>query len=215
MPLLDLTGRACERHISLDLNQSATHDAGHKRSCLEAATVFPGVKCVNPLLSEATEVTEFTTEERSNGDEHARDALYRAGIPEPVSAVVGATDRVGQQYHPCLRRRLGRGCHQDHRSAPGGERRRPEDEFLHADADSYRLSMQKRPGTALHSSWNWELISDKPLDWWLPRLARIKRPIPTASSSPRSWPVRETTGSSGIGRRSPQAARTPVWTRSS
>jgi dihydroorotate dehydrogenase len=38
--------------------------------------------------------------------------------------------------------------------------------------------MQKRPGTALHSSWNWELISDKPLDWWLPRLARIKQANP-------------------------------------
>jgi dihydropyrimidine dehydrogenase (NAD+) subunit PreA len=39
--------------------------------------------------------------------------------------------------------------------------------------------MQKRPGTALHSSWNWELISDKPLDWWVPRIARIKRAHPT------------------------------------
>ena len=27
------------------------------------------------------------------------------------------------------------------------------------------------PGTALHSSWNWELISDKTLDWWVPRIA--------------------------------------------
>ena len=27
----------------------------------------------------------------------------------------------------------------------------------------------------LHSSWNWELISDKTLDWWLPRIGRIKR----------------------------------------
>ena len=34
------------------------------------------------------------------------------------------------------------------------------------------------PDTALHSSWNWELISDKPLDWWLPRLARIKQAHP-------------------------------------
>ena len=30
----------------------------------------------------------------------------------------------------------------------------------------------------LHSSWNWELISDKPLDWWLPRLERIKKAFP-------------------------------------
>jgi dihydropyrimidine dehydrogenase (NAD+) subunit PreA len=38
--------------------------------------------------------------------------------------------------------------------------------------------MKKRPGAALHSSWNWELISDKTLDWWVPRLARIKRAFP-------------------------------------
>jgi dihydropyrimidine dehydrogenase (NAD+) subunit PreA len=54
----------------------------------------------------------------------------------------------------------------------------PKTKFLRADADSYRLSMQKRPGTALHSSWNWELISDKTIDWWLPRLARIKQAHP-------------------------------------
>ena len=54
----------------------------------------------------------------------------------------------------------------------------PKTKFLRADADSYRLSTQKRPNTALHSSWNWELISDKPLDWWLPRLLRIKQAHP-------------------------------------
>ena len=54
----------------------------------------------------------------------------------------------------------------------------PKTKFLRADADSYRLSMQKRAGTALHSSWNWELISDKPLDWWVPRLERIKAAHP-------------------------------------
>jgi dihydropyrimidine dehydrogenase (NAD+) subunit PreA len=54
----------------------------------------------------------------------------------------------------------------------------PKTKFLRADVDSYRLSMQKRPGTALHSSWNWELISDKTLDWWLPRLQRIKAAHP-------------------------------------
>ena len=45
--------------------------------------------------------------------------------------------------------------------------------------ESGHLSMQKRPATALHSSWNWELISDKPLDWWVPRISRIKRAYPT------------------------------------
>jgi dihydroorotate dehydrogenase len=54
----------------------------------------------------------------------------------------------------------------------------PKTKFLRADADSPRLSMQKRAGTALHSSWNWELISDKPLDWWVPRISRIKRAYP-------------------------------------
>jgi dihydropyrimidine dehydrogenase (NAD+) subunit PreA len=39
--------------------------------------------------------------------------------------------------------------------------------------------MQKRPGTALHSSWNWELISDKTLDWWVPRISRIKKAHPS------------------------------------
>ena len=55
----------------------------------------------------------------------------------------------------------------------------PKTKFLRATPQSYALSMQKRPGTALHSSWNWELISDKPLDWWLPRLARIKQAHPS------------------------------------
>jgi dihydropyrimidine dehydrogenase (NAD+) subunit PreA len=55
----------------------------------------------------------------------------------------------------------------------------PKTKFLRATPDSPHLSMQKRPGTALHSSWNWELISDKTLDWWVPRLARIKKAHPT------------------------------------
>jgi dihydropyrimidine dehydrogenase (NAD+) subunit PreA len=54
----------------------------------------------------------------------------------------------------------------------------PKTKFLRADADSARLSMKKRPGSALHSSWNWELISDKTLDWWVPRLGRIKKAFP-------------------------------------
>jgi dihydropyrimidine dehydrogenase (NAD+) subunit PreA len=54
----------------------------------------------------------------------------------------------------------------------------PKTKFLRSTLDG-RLSMQKRPETALHSSWNWELISDKPLDWWVPRIARIKQAHPT------------------------------------
>ncbi len=55
----------------------------------------------------------------------------------------------------------------------------PKTKFLRATPDSPHLSMEKRAGTALHSSWNWELISDKPLDWWVPRIARIKRAHPS------------------------------------
>ena len=54
----------------------------------------------------------------------------------------------------------------------------PKTKFLRATPESPHLSMEKRPGTALHSSWNWELISDKPLDWWVPRIAKIKKAYP-------------------------------------
>jgi dihydropyrimidine dehydrogenase (NAD+) subunit PreA len=55
----------------------------------------------------------------------------------------------------------------------------PKTKFTRASVDSSRLSMQKRPNAVLHSSWNWELISDKPLEWWLPRIERIKKDYPT------------------------------------
>ena len=53
----------------------------------------------------------------------------------------------------------------------------PKTKFLRQH-ESGALSMNKGRQGVLHSSWNWELISDKPLDWWLPRLARIKRAYP-------------------------------------
>jgi dihydropyrimidine dehydrogenase (NAD+) subunit PreA len=55
----------------------------------------------------------------------------------------------------------------------------PKTNFLRTDPVTGHISMKKKPGTALHSSWNWELISDKPLDWWIGRLARIKKAHPT------------------------------------
>ena len=62
--------------------------------------------------------------------------------------------------------------------------------------DSPHLSMQKRPGTALHSSWNWELISDKTLDWWMPRHRAHQEGVSDRrSSSRRSWPARAATRS--------------------
>ena len=54
----------------------------------------------------------------------------------------------------------------------------PKTNFLRSDAHSSRISMKKRPDSALHSSWNWELISDKPLEWWIPNLERIKKAFP-------------------------------------
>jgi len=54
----------------------------------------------------------------------------------------------------------------------------PKTKFLRYYADEGRLSMNKGRDGILHSSWNWELISEKPLDWWLPRIARIKQAFP-------------------------------------
>src|SRR5205809_3230458 len=54
----------------------------------------------------------------------------------------------------------------------------PKTKFLRAENNGTRMSMTKRPDTTLLASWNWELISDKPLDWWIGRLARIKKAHP-------------------------------------
>ena len=92
----------------------------------------------------------------------------------------------------------------------------PKTKFLRATPDSPHLSMEKRAGTALHSSWNWELISDKPLDWWVPRIARIKRAHPVAC--PRRLHhggLRQRRGARRTGRRSRRNARTQAPTRSS
>ena len=50
--------------------------------------------------------------------------------------------------------------------------------FFRTSPEDNSVSMKKRPGAALHGSWNWELISDKPLDWWVPRITRIKKAWP-------------------------------------
>src|ERR1700730_2560245 len=54
----------------------------------------------------------------------------------------------------------------------------PKTKFLRADNSSYKLSMSKRPNSTLVASWNWELISDKPLDWWIGRLSKVKKAYP-------------------------------------
>lgn len=51
--------------------------------------------------------------------------------------------------------------------------------FNRADYTTPRISMKKRPDSVLHSSWNWELISDHPLDWWVGKLSKIKKAYPT------------------------------------
>jgi dihydropyrimidine dehydrogenase (NAD+) subunit PreA len=54
----------------------------------------------------------------------------------------------------------------------------PKTKFLRTDPMTGRTSMAKAPESTLLASWNWELISDKPLDWWLVRLERLKRNWP-------------------------------------
>ncbi|HEX8408135.1 MAG TPA: NAD-dependent dihydropyrimidine dehydrogenase subunit PreA [Thermoanaerobaculia bacterium] len=56
----------------------------------------------------------------------------------------------------------------------------PKTKFLRAQNSGTGLSMNRRGSeTTLMASWNWELISDKPLDWWIGKLARIKKQFPT------------------------------------
>ncbi|MBI4030214.1 MAG: hypothetical protein HY370_00915 [Proteobacteria bacterium] len=50
--------------------------------------------------------------------------------------------------------------------------------FIRASSETPQITMKKIPNSVLHSSWNWELTSDKTLDWWLPRLERIKKAYP-------------------------------------
>jgi dihydroorotate dehydrogenase len=54
----------------------------------------------------------------------------------------------------------------------------PKTKFLRTHSQSGVLSMNGGRSGVLHSSWNWELISDKSLDWWLPRIESIKAAWP-------------------------------------
>lgn len=56
--------------------------------------------------------------------------------------------------------------------------RGPKTTFLRLDDGGGRASMRKRSGSSVMASWNWELISDKPLDWWIGKLSAIKRDYP-------------------------------------
>src|SRR5688500_16830495 len=54
----------------------------------------------------------------------------------------------------------------------------PKTKFLRYYPDQNALSMNKGRSGVLQASWNWELISDKALDWWVPRMGRIKKAWP-------------------------------------
>jgi len=54
----------------------------------------------------------------------------------------------------------------------------PKTKFTRTQPETGVLSMNRGREGVLHSSWNWELISDKTLDWWVPRLGRIKKAFP-------------------------------------
>jgi dihydropyrimidine dehydrogenase (NAD+) subunit PreA len=55
--------------------------------------------------------------------------------------------------------------------------RGPKTKFPRVDA-SGQLSMAKSAGSSVVASWNWELISDKPIDWWIGKLSAVKRDYP-------------------------------------
>ena len=56
--------------------------------------------------------------------------------------------------------------------------RGPKTKFLRLDHAGSSKSMSKLAGSTVMASWNWELISDKPLDWWIGKLSAIKRDFP-------------------------------------
>ena len=56
--------------------------------------------------------------------------------------------------------------------------RGPKTKFLRLDDGGTRKSMAKRGDSTVMASWNWELISDKPIDWWIGKLSAIKRDYP-------------------------------------
>ena len=120
--------------------------------------------------------------------------LHRPAVREPVPAVVGAADRVRQQHHAGLRRRLGRRRHQDHRPASGRQRRaarrrsscarRPTRRTCRCRSGRARRCTRRGTGSSSPTSRSTGGC----------RASRgSSRRIPTASSSPRSWPARAAT----------------------
>ncbi len=92
----------------------------------------------------------------------------------------------------------------------------PKTKFLRTDTTSPRISMKARPDSVLHSSWNWELISDKPLDWWVGRLSQDQEGVP--EEGPRRLDhggLGQRQGALTTGSSSRRPARTRAWTPSS
>ncbi|WP_341365615.1 tRNA-dihydrouridine synthase [Yoonia sp. BS5-3] len=54
----------------------------------------------------------------------------------------------------------------------------PKTIFQRTSEEKPYVSRNKRADTVSHSSWNWELISDQPLELWLPDLEEIKTTYP-------------------------------------
>ena len=54
----------------------------------------------------------------------------------------------------------------------------PKTIFQRVSTEKPYISRMKRSDTVSHSSWNWELISDQPLELWLPDLEEIKNTYP-------------------------------------
>ena len=50
--------------------------------------------------------------------------------------------------------------------------------FQRSSVEKPYVSRNKRADTVSHSSWNWELISDQPLELWLPDLEELKATYP-------------------------------------
>ena len=115
----------------------------------------------------------------------------------PFLLVVGAADRVGQQHHARLRRRLGRRRHQDDRPASGRQRprarrpsscaRRPTRRTCRCRSARERRCTRRGTGSSSRTSRSTGGC----------RASRgSSRRIPRACSWPRSWPARAATTSS-------------------
>src|SRR5438067_12482270 len=60
---------------------------------------------------------------------------------------------------------------------PVGNVKGPKTKFVRTDGDG-RLSMAKRPDSTLMASWNWELISDEPIEGGIGRVKKRKQLFP-------------------------------------